>query len=977
MSRRASHHKIKQWPGDKRAFAKTIRDAVLRGTDPDCTTLELDPVEPEIYHVSPTDIAKKNGPWAHTETFLHRATRLHLFDLAEFLVASGADVNKRNELGRTPLHEAVLSRSWLAVAFLLQQGAEIEALTGGTNVVWYEGTQTVHGEKGLTPMHLALHNSDVDLLHLLVAQGADIHHKAHGVWSYLDLALLSEDRRALDFLVSRGMMLHKEDFGFADPKKSHTLAKQLLACTSSHRLVPPAHLWDVYREALARLHFCKWALDLENAEYPPTAEEIAMTFSDHVETLAGISRDCRDLCDDCSQLADELYFFFEDSNNRKPFEHQLKPSRLALLETADRRKPPCSLCSFLADMLDIGEAGHRSSKGRSITSEWKPNDGPIQVIVDLVDGFTPGLLSKVVRVNCGTMELAQEADRDGYSLDIFGWSGKIRTVNASVLSPSYEAYDARSGTGSDKAMATAKRWLHHCQETHTCKSFTETSAESAHRVMLIEVGPDDGPPRLVKDPGGAAYVALMHDPRDELSSHLVEGMFNFEGGMTCFPSLEFWPAGLRNAIVTTKRLGFRYLWIYQLCMVPGSANLWHERTSQLHTIYHNAALTISGFNASSISDNLTTSRQGRSPYPVPLTIWQPKSHRPAHRDGFIHTSALVQQQDTDVALFDAVLSNHAWVVQQELFSPRILHFGKGILHWECLCEYTNEALSPAHGSIRNIVDKRIALRAACRGWSTSYIKDEAKSRLSIEPWQYILEDYTQREFDAISDRLPAIWPVGRQLEGFLQDEFACGIFKGDKCLESLCWAVTAPADEEPSLPSWTWVSASGPVTFACLDKSGRNPEAVALTSVISFDGSMDPYTYAVSGSLTLCGPLLRFEDVSKDWMWEAKFLDSTRSETSPEVDDVDAYASPFDGIDMSECYVLELLGFKGRGRVKPSHQPWPAGRGAAKVSLVLKRVANESATFRRVGIAIMELARGNLNVDPFREQTIGTTIRLV
>lgn len=76
-------------PLDKRVFAKIIRHSVLRSTDSDSTTLQLDPVE---------------------------------------------------------------------------------ATTGGIGLSWYGGAQTVHREKGLTPMHSALHSGDVDMVHMLLIQ---------------------------------------------------------------------------------------------------------------------------------------------------------------------------------------------------------------------------------------------------------------------------------------------------------------------------------------------------------------------------------------------------------------------------------------------------------------------------------------------------------------------------------------------------------------------------------------------------------------------------------------------------------------------------------------------------------------------------------------------------------------------------------------------------------------------------------------
>lgn len=100
------------------------------------------------------------------ETPLHFAARFGRDDLAELLVAAGADVDAPNEHGERPLHAAAAHGRTNVVRFLLARGADVDA----------------PGEGGRTPLHAAAYgpgeSSDVDarleIVKLLVAAGADV-----------------------------------------------------------------------------------------------------------------------------------------------------------------------------------------------------------------------------------------------------------------------------------------------------------------------------------------------------------------------------------------------------------------------------------------------------------------------------------------------------------------------------------------------------------------------------------------------------------------------------------------------------------------------------------------------------------------------------------------------------------------------------------------------------------------------------------
>lgn len=108
-------------------------------------------------------------------TPLHLAAHFGHCQVAEMLLAHGADVNARatNDLGTTPLLWAILGQDVAAITLLLANGADINETTTA----------------GSTPLHKAALVGNVALVRLLLAGGAKVNARNSGGQTPLTHAL--------------------------------------------------------------------------------------------------------------------------------------------------------------------------------------------------------------------------------------------------------------------------------------------------------------------------------------------------------------------------------------------------------------------------------------------------------------------------------------------------------------------------------------------------------------------------------------------------------------------------------------------------------------------------------------------------------------------------------------------------------------------------------------------------------------------
>lgn len=860
--------------------------------------------------------------WMHWNTPFHRAIWAESLEDAEYLLIVGADINLLNAVGQTPLHEAIDNGSTDAFAFLISHGADVNMNTTTRTIWWEDEERHVQGVGGLSPMHTALSGGHIKFMTYLLNSGAYTYLTSEEGWTYMDLALLSRDRRAATlfslFSISTSTIL---DENLAPPTNTEGQARSLLECTASNRLIPPAQLYHVYVYTLSQLRQPSMPWDLAT-----TTAFIDQLF-DQLHYLGSLERSdsLQGWCAHCTafraQLAEFCESFYETSNQDSSFEFELHPSRAILEQSACQR---CTLCCIVADALDHVNGVQSQATGRQDLSS------SVRLVIQINTRR-----EDVFHVSCGKLRATMQ----------------MPYMDEHALLTAQIPLDIGCKTDSDRALTTARMWYERCKSSRshaTCQEYAGTDRKpSQFPTRLIDVREDGQTPTVVDNVRGP-YVALSYSDR-ERTEPLPSGEGTKSTPSTT-ESLALCPVFVREAIAATRKLGFRYLWVDTYCHIRDGNQDKAEEGTATNSIFLNAELTISSTVAASLSDSLFLPRQTRIPSPVPFDIWKPKRDHSDWIEGELRRQVIVHDRLLEKLKFHGPIHRRGWNMQEHLLSSRVLFFGDGLLRWECLSSSVTEpdptgSLSRRQRVMQDAeheIVRKAVIRGLCLNSKFSFGNREPRQIGKSDiygAWEAFVVDYSKKSYASISERIQGIVNVSRLAGQSLDDVFVGGIWTKAHCLQSLCWNIDGPVNVTPTVPSWSWPSYTSRIGFNYVGRAGRHQYPVSMVDLVTVDVHMDSATNQAQGSICLKGRLV----TATQLFTPSSKPNHPNAKSSFLLDNTDQ--------DLASCRALEVVEFLKGPKYQGYGMPaWPDGRPAAAVFLLLETVDEMRDTYRRVGI---------------------------
>ncbi|TGO86045.1 hypothetical protein BPOR_0340g00050 [Botrytis porri] len=229
--------------------------------------------------------------------------------------------------------------------------------------------------------------------------------------------------------------------------------------------------------------------------------------------------------------------------------------------------------------------------------------------------------------------------------------------------------------GSKLNFDIARDWLKECLECHDCHNKNLPQLPT----RVIDVTPNQT--RIIHSNGITAnYIALSHCWGGPIStSSTTATLPRYQNELP----FELLPANFRDAIIITRELGVKYLWIDSLCIIKDSQHDWEQESQKMGTVYRDALVTIYAMSSAA-------STGGIIPSPAYEPVEKPSTTLALTDDNGMEVSVRVEPSDRDIYDEDlhrlaesSPLSSRGWTFQESILSPRHIYYGKKQVYWGC------------------------------------------------------------------------------------------------------------------------------------------------------------------------------------------------------------------------------------------------------------------------------------------------------
>lgn len=278
----------------------------------------------------------------------------------------------------------------------------------------------------------------------------------------------------------------------------------------------------------------------------------------------------------------------------------------------------------------------------------------------------------------------------------------------------------------------------------------------------------------------------------------------------------YYPRTIRDAIVVTKGLGYRYLWVDQYCIDQENSQHKMQQIAQMDAIYRNADMTIIAAAGKDAEAGLPgVGDTPRVPQPV------------LHTNGLTLLSTMTNPRHI---ISNSFWNRRGWTFQEAILSPRRLVFTEEQLYFECEVMSCHESMEYDLDLLHE-PDKQKTYQLERRGifsGSPEIGADGDHLGLQTERICTLRTQYTRRQLSYDSDSFNAFLGILQQFrfEGGYDSignvwGIAYSTARGQRRTKSfimdLLWVherdtwFGGSARRRDGFPSWTWIGWEGTV----------------------------------------------------------------------------------------------------------------------------------------------------------------------
>lgn len=337
----------------------------------------------------------------------------------------------------------------------------------------------------------------------------------------------------------------------------------------------------------------------------------------------------------------------------------------------------------------------------------------------------------------------------------------VPAMASGVISHAERIFQPTEAISSD-SLSWAQSHIDECLKNHSKCSNAVTSVLPS-RVLSLE-----------STSTGSIKVSLKetHNRRGVYAclSHRWGGSETGKATRTSYPAMLkdiAWnniPRTFQDTIQFLLFLGIKYVWIDSYCIIQDDPLDWQEQAAQMANIYQNSYITLAATsslnNESGCFWNSDTSFEKE---------FQVESENLVVRRKMKHWERL--WASNSAAIFP--LLSRAWVFQERLLAPRVVHFSQNELVWECA----------------ELGD------CQCGGY---FVTSNPKSRdwSNKDSWRSAVEIFTTLHLTIEQDRLPALFGFAdfyaQSIRASLKTDYLAGLWKTSLHVD-LLWRIDSSA----------------------------------------------------------------------------------------------------------------------------------------------------------------------------------------